>query len=71
MNHTTGNHKDFSKNLLNYSKNKFKIQDEFNFNYFIYSFLSNNNEANDYFDDDDEEEDFEITDIPEAYCNEY
>jgi len=67
MNHTRGNHKDLSKNLLNNSKNKSELQDEFNFNYFIYSFLSNNNEANDYFDDDDEEEDFEIIDIPEAY----
>ena len=66
-NNTTKINGNFSKNLLKNSKNNFEIQDEFNFNNFIYSFLSNNNEEIDYYDDEEEEEDFEIADIPEAY----
>ena len=56
-----------SKNISKNSKNYFKVQDGYNFNYVIYSFLSNNNFRNYYFDDEDDKEDFEITDIIEAY----
>ncbi len=63
----TINHYKNLKNFSKISKNKLKFRDEFNFNYFIYSFLSNKNDEYNYLDDEEEEEDFELTDIPEPY----
>ncbi|KAL6589716.1 hypothetical protein LY90DRAFT_519793 [Neocallimastix californiae] len=62
MNHTIGNHKDFSKNLLSTSKFKIEIQDEFNSNYFNYPLYSNNNEINNYSIDKDKHKVFKTTD---------
>ena len=57
-------HKKFHHKSKNFSKFRSR---NFNFNYFIHSFLSNYDDDNYSDDEEEEDEDFKIEDIPEEY----
>ena len=60
--------KNFSKNFKRNFRSKFQDSNEFNFNYFINSFLANYQYEDFYSgDEEEEEEDFKLEDVPECY----
>ena len=68
----TKNQNNFSKispqNLIKNNNGKFDDSNKFNYNYFIYTFLADQSEENNFPDDEEEEEeDFNIEEVPEPY----